>query len=598
MSEQGTGSSQRGASSRSLNLQRLAGPAVLVLAAIVATAPLRIFGFSCGHDFDFHLSSWFDALHSWRQGILYPHWAPSPNFNAGEPRFVFYPPLTWMLGAALGALLPWRQVPCVLTFLLLLGIGLAVRRLARATLSDAPATLAGCCAVFAPYTLFTIFERSDYAELAGGIWIPLLLLLVLRDLRPPAAHARLLNGAAVPLAIVVAGAWLSNPTVGVMASYLLAALALAVASLARSWMPLARAGLSAALGLAVSAFYWLPAAWEQRWIAIAQVVSDPGTRIENSFLFARHANPALQLHDIELHKVSVLAVCMVALSLAAFLLARRRGVLSASKRWWTPIALLPPVVFLLQLPISLPLWDTLPKLRFLQFPWRWLVAVEAPMGLLLAAALWPRTARARKIGALLCGVFFLAFAGFAGKSFNQGCYPEDSVAGMWNSYVHHIGFDGTDEYAPRDADNSLVATNLPDACLVTDPRRKLGSGDPDETPDWSPDQGSCDATYAFTGGDDEHRRLHAAIPHPGFLVLRLRRYPAWNVRVNGRPAASAPGRDDGLMAVPVPAGAITLSIDWTTTPDVRAARWISALALLALLALLPLEHRSACTRLK
>ena len=51
------------------------------------------------------------CLNSWRHGILYPHWAPSANYGAGEPRFVFYPPLTWMLGAALGAVLPWTLVP-------------------------------------------------------------------------------------------------------------------------------------------------------------------------------------------------------------------------------------------------------------------------------------------------------------------------------------------------------------------------------------------------------------------------------------------------------------------------------------------------------
>jgi len=80
------------------------------------------------HDFDIHLVSWFDCLNSWRHGIVYPQWTPSANYGAGEPRFIFYPPLTWMLGAALGLVLPWQAVPIVLTFLLLAATGLATRR--------------------------------------------------------------------------------------------------------------------------------------------------------------------------------------------------------------------------------------------------------------------------------------------------------------------------------------------------------------------------------------------------------------------------------------------------------------------------------------
>ncbi len=58
---------------------RLLGPAIICLAALIATSPDLIRGNSCGHDFDFHLVSWLDAAASWRHGIFYPHWAPSPN---------------------------------------------------------------------------------------------------------------------------------------------------------------------------------------------------------------------------------------------------------------------------------------------------------------------------------------------------------------------------------------------------------------------------------------------------------------------------------------------------------------------------------------
>src|SRR6202142_1792236 len=168
---------------RTPGLTRLVGPAVILLAALVATSPQILRGNTCGHDFAFHLVSWIDCLHSWHQGILYPHWSPSANFGAGEPRFVFYPPLTWMLGAALGLALPWQLVPIALTFLLLAGTGFATRALARQALSEGAATLARCAALFSGYALFTAYERAAFAELAGGFWIPLVMLFALSPQR-------------------------------------------------------------------------------------------------------------------------------------------------------------------------------------------------------------------------------------------------------------------------------------------------------------------------------------------------------------------------------------------------------------------------------
>ncbi len=267
----------------------------------------------------------------------------------------------------------------------------------------------------------------------------------------------------------------------------------------------------------------MPAAWEQRWVDIRQAVDDPGLLIENSWLFGRHADPRLELHDVELIRVSGIVVIMVAVALAGLLICRWRKNLPARRSWWIPLALIPVVVLFLQLPLSEPIWNALPKMRFLQFPWRWLVVLEAPMAIFFAAAVWPARRLWRNLVLIACTLLFVFVTAIALISLFQGCDEDDAVRGVIANFVSGEGVEGTDEYAPPGADDSLVADNLPFACLVADPDIPLGKGDPGVNPDWAADQHSCDATFSSTGNSSEHLRLQADAPHSGYLVLRLAR---------------------------------------------------------------------------
>ncbi len=581
------------------------GPAIICLAAIIATSPDLIRKTSCGHDYDFHLASWLDAAASWRNCLFYPHWAPSPNYGAGEPRFVFYPPLTWMLGAAFGFILPWKGVEPAITFVFLAATGLATRKLARQALGDGPATLAGCAALFSGYSMFTAYERSAFGELAGGFWIPLLLLLIFRDRNPQGSvWRRAFDGSATLLALVVAGAWLSNAPLGVMACYLLAAVAFTVALLQRSWAPVLRSATAVALGLGLCAIYLVPAAVEQRWVQIRQATDDPGLAIESSFLFGHHADPNLELHDVELWRVSAIAVLMIGLTFLCFFIAWRRGLLR-QRTWWIPLALIPGAVLLLQFPFSLPLWSILPKLRFLQFPWRWLVVVEAPLGIFFAAAIWNVQRWWRVVAIAVSSAIFISIMFVTLFIFHQDCDSEDSVTGMLAAYRSGQGFQGTDEYALPGADNSLMAVGLPDACLSSSANIVLAKADDGNTPEWDPANGHCDATYSwlrhFGRLSPEHLRLDAETPHTGYLILHLRDYAAWKVNLNGHDVAfgakeaypKLPRRDDGLMAVPVPQGAVQLDVDWITTGDVIMGRLLSIMSLGYLIVLFLVERKLA-----
>jgi hypothetical protein len=292
---------------------------------------------------------------------------------------------------------------------------------------------------------------------------------------------------------------------------------------------------------------------------------------------------------------------MIAVALIGVLVSWLRGSLPAKRSWWIPLALTPVAILFLQFPISLPVWNLLPKLRFLQFPWRWLVVLEAPMALLFASAVWCMGRWRRVAVATLCAIFFLIATVAAGRLFFQVCDDEDAVQGTLDVYRSGAGFLGTDEYEPPGSDTTMLPSGLPDSCLTSDSAAVLGKGAEGTVPVWSADQGTCEAVYPAAPESfrirPENLHLRALIAHPGFLILRLRSYPAWRVKVNGQIVTALPQREDGLMAVPVPQGPVDLSVDWTTTRDAIAGRWLSALAVLLLTCLWFWERKLAGSRL-
>jgi hypothetical protein len=168
----------------------------------------------------------------------------------------------------------------------------------------------------------------------------------------------------------------------------------------------------------------------------------------------------------------------------------------------------------------------------------------------------------------------------------------DDLATILTLHASGTGFVGTDEYAPLGADNSTVAMGLPDACLASDFDTELGvAPEPRAIPQWRADQHSCMATAAGQGRDPEHWRVRMSAARAGFLILRLRSYPAWRITLNGHDVTDLQARVDGLISVPVARGPVDLAVDWRSTPDVLAGRGVSALGLMGLIWLGVMECR-------
>jgi hypothetical protein len=72
-------------------------------------------------------------------------------------------------------------------------------------------------------------------------------------------------------------------------------------------------------------------------------------------------------------------------------------------------------------------------------------------------------------------------------------------------------------------------------------------------------------------------------PEPEDLILNLRDYPAWRITHNGSLITDHLQRDDGLIALPIPAGSSTIDIHYAQTLDQTLGEILSLMSLALLL---------------
>jgi 6-pyruvoyl-tetrahydropterin synthase related domain len=525
-------------------------------------------GNASGHDFQFHLASWLDTAGQWREGILYPRWAEWANWGFGEPRFVFYPPGSWMIGAALGSVLPWAVVPGTFIWLALVAAGMSMWKLAREWIPAPQAIAAALLFEVNPYHLVIVYYRSDFAELLAGVLLPL---VVWGSLGTGRGH-----WSRVPLlAVAFAGIWLSNAPAAVIATYSLALIFIVQCVLRRSLAPVVPGLTAMAGGFGLAAFYILPAAWERRWVQIAQALAD-NLRPAQNFLFTHASDPDFVRFN---WKVSSVAVgVLVTTGVAAIFAAKRRR--EFPDLFWV-LAALGIVAFSLMLPPSNLLWRALPELRFVQFPWRWLEVLDLVFAFFVAVAIGG--SRQKRVSLLAGAIVFLAIGAAATAMILTGWWDSADVPAIANAVHSGPGYEGTDEYAPLGSDRYELPGN-PDE---TERVEGVSSVPADRISEFDTDSGDVvpvtNAKLHVENWSAERREFTAETAAETTLAVKLLNYPAWEIRLDGEeiPADIAP--DTGQMLVDLPPGSHRVAIQFRRTWDRTAGGVISALSALTLL---------------
>ena len=515
-------------------------------AATIVVSPQFFLGNASGHDIQFHLASWMEVVQQWRQGILYPRWAEWANFGYGEPRFIFYPPVSWLLGAALGLILPWRMVPGAFIWVALVLAGTCMHRLARAWLRPQDAIAAAVLYTVNPYHLVIVYYRSDFAELLASAFFPLLILQMLLLAREGSRR--------IPrFAIVFALIWLANAPAAVIATYSVAVIVVSEIVLSRSLKPVLQAAVAGASGFALAAFYIVPAVVEQRWVEISQALA-PELQPWRNFLFIHADDPEFVLFNLKVSGVALLVIAVFAI--AAVLAARHRG--SAPGVFCSLVAL-GFVSVILMFPWTAWLWRHVPELAFVQFPWRWLAPLDVVAVFFFCAAI--AALKRRWIAWSLAAIVLAALGAWMTTN---NWWDDQDAPFVADSIASGAGYQGTDEYQPLGCDRTDLPDNPQRATLI-DPQTKAVL----------PAAGVQLNIDAWTG---EHKIVALYTTRPATLVLELIAHPAWRATVNGTPAAIQPLPDTAIVSLALPAGSSRVDLKFMRTRDRALGALISIAA--------------------
>jgi hypothetical protein len=561
------------------------GILVALLLCLLAVWPLLSRpGLPPDTDAELHIYRTAELSHLFHGGAVYPRWAPDFYFGYGYPIFNYYAPLVYYLGATL-TFLPGVDAVLAVRALFVLGLllaGTGMFVLVRGHWGARAGLVASAAYVYAPYVQYIDpYARGVLAESFVLGLFPWVLWAFSATGRPGLSSGlvrrRLPLAAGLLAAVVITHNLLALVLAAVVAGWTV--WQLAVANRPRPWWLVS----AFVLGIALAAFFWLPVALERDAVQLGNLISDGGHfDFRNHFLSLRELlAPTLPL-DLGASEPTYrfnLGLLQWPLALIGLLVLARPG--SPGRSAATYFALMAALLVLLVLPLSTPLWDRVPLMPFLQFPWRLLGPLAVCLAVLAGVAIAAlERAVAPRWASWVAGVVLLLFLGLGMPLTYPAPWPADfgptdpaaiiqaERRGYW------LGTTATGDYLPI----SVLVIPPPNDQLVESYSRP---GPVDRVnrvtlPAGTTVVQTVDRPLAWT------YRIDGDQP----FVFRLFHFyfPGWTAILNGEPAIIEPAQPDGLMTIQVPPGSHTLTVRFGDTPPRTAAWVISGLAFLLLVA--------------
>lgn len=359
--------------------------AIILLLSVLAILPMILIGIPNGNkDFPQHLqfaAAYYDAIFS---GGILPLWAAPDNFGFGSIGIRLYPPLA-SFSLALTRILTGNWFDAIWTsFLTWMFVGcVGVYFWAKEWLPPRESTVAAALYIILPYHLLQIYQMWLYAEFVASALLPFCFLFATRICRRQRLTDVLL------FAVFYALLLLSHIPSGIIGSLSLAVYTLCLIDWSHWRKTFFNFFIAFALSLSATSYQWLKVVTEIDWVKANDSIYASGYYDPQQHLFPLfYSAGAKYIERVSWHfDFSIILTLLLFVPVIGFLAYQmRKNEFQNRKIFFALSATGFFAFFMMSVPSSV-IWQAVPTLRKIQFPWRWLSVLTVISVLAFALAI-------------------------------------------------------------------------------------------------------------------------------------------------------------------------------------------------------------------
>lgn len=499
---------------------------IVFILSLITIFPLFHVGFFPIHD-NTQVQRVFEMSKSLKDSMLPVRWVNDLGYGYGYPLFNFYGPLAYYIGGIFAFFVDSLLATKIMIGLAMIGSGLTMYLFAKSLWGKTGGLLTATLYLFAPYHAVDLYVRGDIGELWAYMFVPLLFLglykvftsSIMNNSYPKKSHFTfdISHFQGIVLSTIgFTGIILShNLSAFMITPFLLLVGVIGVFFSKDKFVTACTLLFAAILAVGLSAFYVLPVFGELRYTNVLSQIGG-GADFHNHFVclsqlwqsqwgFGGSTKGCIDGLSFMIGKIHIM-LSIGSVLLLPFLWTRKQTFLT------TILCIVG--LFLatfMMLPFSQNVWEKIPQMAFLQYPWRYLLLTSffsSLLGGMVGSFIFEKD---KKIGTVFVIFALVSILFLNSKYFQPQSYSSTTSMSLTSlSTLQWTTSKISDEYMPKGFVKPQSPQELPQSLVIHSPT----------------------LTVQSENVKTHEKNITLLLTKPQYVFLSVAYFPAWEARDN------------------------------------------------------------------